>query len=48
MGLAAWLIDKILLPDPAAVPVTAPLASPPTPPVTSAAHRIPRNPAQSP
>jgi hypothetical protein len=27
MGLAAWLIDKILLPDPAASPVSAPVAA---------------------
>jgi hypothetical protein len=31
MGLAAWLIDKILLPDPAGIPVSVPLASPPAP-----------------
>jgi hypothetical protein len=48
MAATASLIDKLLLPDPAVIPASPPFASPPAPPVTSPAHRIPRNPAQAP
>jgi hypothetical protein len=39
MGLAAWLIDKILLPDPAPVPAGESPAVTPLPPATSAPAR---------
>jgi MYXO-CTERM domain-containing protein len=44
MGAAAWLLDKILLPDAAAVPP----ASAPAPSVTSASHIVPPAPAPAP
>jgi hypothetical protein len=45
MGLAAWLIDKILLPDPAASPVTGPPPAAPAQPATAVpAHTRPGRP----
>jgi hypothetical protein len=41
MGLAAWLIDKILLPDPAPAPAAAPLSAPPAAASAQSAPSVP-------